>query len=112
MSHKESLFEVIWEIARHIPPGRVTTYGAIARCLGDTKSARLVGWAMNASHHAHPPVPAHRVVNKNGLLTGRHHFNSPTEMEELLRKENIQVVNNKIVNFEQHFWDPFHELTL
>ncbi len=109
--NKDSLtFELVWEIVRKVPPGRVTTYGAIARCLGTSKGARWVGWAMNASHQAANPVPAHRVVNRNGMLTGKWHFETPERMQQLLEKEGIKVVNDKIVNFEKYFWDPLEEL--
>lgn len=104
------LYESIYEIVKQIPPGRVTTYGAIARCIGTKSGARMVGWAMNASH-AHPGfVPAHRVVNRNGLLTGKHHFEGSTVMEDLLKSEGIEIEDDQIVNFEKHFWDPFVEL--
>lgn len=104
------LYESIYEIVKQIPPGRVTTYGAIARCIGTKSGARMVGWAMNASH-AHPVfVPAHRVVNRNGLLTGKHHFEGSTVMEDLLKSEGIEIEDDQIVNFEKHFWDPFVEL--
>lgn len=93
-----------------IPPGRVTSYGAIARYLGSAGSARMVGWAMNASKRIKDFVPAHRVVNRNGLLTGKHHFDTPGAMLELLENEGIVVENNKIVNFERFFWDPIKEL--
>ncbi|MCX7728180.1 MAG: MGMT family protein [Bacteroidia bacterium] len=96
----------VYEIVRKIPKGRVTTYGAIAQCLGANRSARLVGYAMNLSHQFDPTIPAHRVVNKNGLLTGKHHFSTPTQMQELLEAEGIQVKNNQIKNFEKLFWNP------
>jgi methylated-DNA-protein-cysteine methyltransferase-like protein len=101
-----SFFNDVFDVVRLIPQGRVTSYGAIASYLGTKLSARMVGWAMNASHQADPPVPAHRVVNRNGMLTGKHHFASPTLMEELLQKENIRVINDKVVDFEKLFWDP------
>ena len=96
---------------RLIPKGRVTTYGAIAACLGTKCSARMVGWAMNASHQVVPKVPAQRVVNRNGMLTGKHHFATADEMECLLNKEAIQVENDKIADFQNTFWDPMTELT-
>src|ERR1700712_3637903 len=82
-----SFFELVYEVARQIPKGRVTSYGAIAVCLGTKLSARMVGWAMNGAHHVKPKIPAHRVVNRNGMLTGKHHFGTPTKMQELLEKE-------------------------
>lgn len=105
-----SFFNDVYDIVRLIPQGRVTSYGAIATYLGTKLSARMVGWAMNASHQANPPVPAHRVVNRSGMLTGKHHFASPTLMEELLVKENISVLNDQVVDFEKLFWDPTKEL--
>lgn len=106
----ESFFELVFEVARQIPKGRVTSYGAIAACLGTKLSARMVGWAMNMTHAATPKVPAHRVVNRNGMLTGKHHFNPPSQMETLLKKEGIKVKNDTIVDFKKHFWDPAEEL--
>jgi methylated-DNA-protein-cysteine methyltransferase-like protein len=96
----------VYEIVRKIPKGRVTTYGAIAKCFGSSKSARLVGYAMNLSHQYDATIPAHRVVNRNGLLTGKHHFATPTIMQELLESEGIKVVNNQVQNFEKVFWNP------
>lgn len=101
-------FEKVWDVVRLIPPGRVTTYGAIARFLGTGRSARLVGYAMNASHDL-PDVPAHRVVNRNGILTGKHHFHG-LSMEERLRAEGIEVENDTVINFSKIFWDPATEL--
>ena len=98
--------EKIYEIVRKIPKGKVTSYGAIADAIGARTTARMVGWAMNASHTAKPKVPAHRVVNRNGLLTGRHHFASPTLMQELLEAEKIDINDNQIINFEKHYWKP------
>jgi methylated-DNA-protein-cysteine methyltransferase-like protein len=98
-------FEAVWEIVRLIPAGNVTTYGHIARVLGTPKSARMVGWAMNASHKL-KDVPAHRVVNRNGLLTGKMHFEHPTTMEERLQQEGIRVVNDQVQNFKTVLWDP------
>lgn len=106
----ESFFAQVYDIVRQIPKGRVTSYGAIAACLGTRLSARMVGWAMNSSHRVRPRVPAHRVVNRNGLLTGKHHFHPPEQMEELLRKEGIEVKNDQVVDFKNRFWDPLHEL--
>jgi methylated-DNA-protein-cysteine methyltransferase related protein len=105
-------FTRVYEVVKQIPPGKVTSYGAIARFLGTTGSARMVGWAMNASHSHHKFVPAHRVVNRNGLLTGKHHFDTPGAMQELLENEGIKIKNNKIQNFEKHFWDPSLEIQL
>jgi methylated-DNA-protein-cysteine methyltransferase related protein len=105
-------FSKVYEVAKQIPPGRVTSYGAIAKCLGTAGSARMVGWAMNASH-SHPEyVPAHRVVNRNGLLTGKHHFDTPGAMKELLENEGIKVTGDQIVHFEKYFWDPAKELDM
>ncbi len=102
----------VYEVVKLIPPGRVTSYGAIAKFLGTAGSARMVGWAMNASH-SHPEfVPAHRVVNRNGLLTGKHHFGTPGTMKELLENEGIKVKGDKILNFKMHFWDPSQELEI
>jgi len=106
----ESFFALVHEVARQIPRGRVTSYGAIAACLGTRSSARMVGWAMNGAHHARPKVPAHRVVNRLGMLTGKFHFETITEMEELLKKEGIRVKNDKVVDFEKLFWDPAEEI--
>ena len=101
----ENFFERVYEIARQIPYGRVTSYGAIAKALGTARSARMVGWAMNASHNLED-VPAHRVVNRKGLLTGKHHFEGTNLMQQLLESEGVKVVNNQIVDFEKHFWEP------
>lgn len=111
MGHQLSFFEKVFEIVRQIPYGRVTSYGAIARFLGTGKSARMVGWAMNQSHAALPPVPAHRVVNRQGLLTGKMHFAYPEHMQELLEEEEVRVVADKVVDFKELFWDPNTELT-
>lgn len=107
-----SFFEDVYDVVRQIPKGRVTSYGAIANYLGTKLSARMVGWAMNASSVAKPKVPAQRVVNRNGMLSGRHHFATPTLMEELLKKEKIEVKDDKIVGFDKLFWDPAVELAL
>jgi methylated-DNA-protein-cysteine methyltransferase related protein len=107
---EDSFFELVHEVARQIPRGRVTSYGAIAAVLGTRMSARMVGWAMNACHSAKKPVPAHRVVNRNGLLSGKHHFDPPSQMEKLLKKEGIKVKDDKIVGFAELFWDPAGEL--
>lgn len=103
-------FSKVFEIVKLIPPGRVTSYGAIARYLGTTGSARMVGWAMNASHSHSEFVPAHRVVNRDGLLTGKHHFDTPEAMKELLENEGIKIDGNQILDFELKFWDPSKEL--
>ncbi len=110
MKKDESFFARVYEVARLIPSGRVTTYGAIANCLGSKGSARMVGWAMNACHNETLAVPAHRVVNRSGLLTGKHHFGGSNLMQELLEAEGIKVVENKIVNFTDVFWDPAQEI--
>lgn len=107
-----SFFEQVYDVARQIPRGRVTSYGAIAAYLGSRMSARMVGWAMNGAGTARPKVPAHRVVNRNGMLSGKAHFNSPTRMEELLTKEKILVKDDVIVDFARKFWDPAIELAL
>ncbi|HZI02247.1 MAG TPA: MGMT family protein [Flavisolibacter sp.] len=108
----ESFFELVFEVVRQIPKGRVTTYGAIAAALGARSSARMVGWAMNAAHNIKPKVPAQRVVNRQGLLTGKMHFAHPDQMQELLEKEGVKVEKDKVVDFEQLFWDPAKELRL
>lgn len=105
----ESFFATVYQLVRQIPRGRVTSYGAIAEALGTRSSARMVGWAMNGAHAVQPPVPAHRVVNRNGLLTGKIHFATPTQMQELLEKEGISVVEDQVQNFEQLFWNPAAE---
>lgn len=105
-----SFFEQVYQIARLIPVGRVTTYGAIAEALGTKGSARMVGWAMNQAHQIQPPIPAHRVINRNGMLSGKHHFSSPTQMQSLLEKEKIRVVNDVVQDFESLFWNPVTEL--
>jgi methylated-DNA-protein-cysteine methyltransferase related protein len=106
----ESFFQMVYNVVRQVPKGRVTTYGAIAACLGAKSSARMVGWAMNAAHDERMEVPAHRVVNRNGLLTGRHHFQNPEEMQTLLEKENVRVVDNQVHDFKNLFWDPASSL--
>lgn len=105
MSKSQGFFNKVYQIATCIPYGRVTSYGAIAKYLGTPKSARMVGWAMNASH-LNPDIPAHRVVNRKGLLTGKHHFQGTNLMQQLLESEGIEVVNNQIQNFDKVFWDP------
>ncbi len=99
-----NFFEQVYALARQIPYGRVSTYGTIAEVLGARSSARMVGWAMNGAHTIHPPVPAHRVVNRNGMLSGRAHFETPTKMEELLNAEGIKVKDNQVQDFERLFY--------
>lgn len=105
----ENFFERVYQVARLIPEGRVTSYGAIAKYLGAARSARMVGWAMNASHNM-DDIPAHRVVNKAGILTGKHHFDGTNLMQQLLEAEGIQIKDLQIVDLDKHFWDPFTEL--
>lgn len=105
-------FDMVYQIVRLIPKGRVTSYGAIAAYLGAKSSSRAVGYAMNAAHRVKPKVPAHRVVNRNGQLTGKHHFDTPYRMQELLEKEKIKVDNDKVVDFKAKYWDPETELRL
>lgn len=112
MLKERNFFEDVFEVVRLIPKGRVTNYGSIAKYLGTGLSSRMVGWAMNASHNVKPSVPAQRVVNRNGLLTGKFHFKTPTTMQKLLEKEGVQVKNDKVVNFKDIFWDPNKELEL
>ncbi len=107
-----SFFQSVYEVARLIPYGRVTSYGAIASFLGSKSSSRMVGWAMNATHHLPENIPAHRVVNRNGLLTGKHHFGGSQTMQELLESEGLIVEDNQIQNFANYFWDPAKELKL
>jgi methylated-DNA-protein-cysteine methyltransferase related protein len=108
----DSFFELVFDIVRHIPKGRVTSYGAIAAALGTRSSARMVGWAMNSSHHPSLKVPAHRVVNRKGLLTGKMHFDYPEQMQELPEKEGVKVVDDQVQDFVKIFWDPVKELGL
>ena len=100
-----SFYDQVFEVARLVPKGRVTSYGAIAKALGTARSARMVGWAMNACHNMED-VPAHRVVNRKGLLTGKHHFDGTNLMQQLLESEGIVVENNQIIDLEKHFWTP------
>lgn len=109
---EENFFDRVYEVVRLIPYGRVTTYGAIAKAIGSPQSARMVGWAMNSSHSADFFVPAHRVVNRNGMLTGKHFFGGSTVMEDLLKAEGISIKNDKIVDFQLYFWDPLKEITI
>ncbi len=115
MSHPKQkgnndFFSRVYEVTRLIPYGRITSYGAIARYLGSGKSARMVGWALNVSHTNPDFIPAHRVVNRNGLLTGKYHFGNSTTMAQLLENEGIIIENDRIINFEEKFWDPGKEL--
>ena len=112
MALDKDFFQNVYEVVRLIPRGRVTSYGAIAKYLGTGRSSRMVGWAMNNAGAQKPKVPAHRVVNRNGMLTGKHHFGDPFEMQRLLEKEGIKVKKDKILDFEKHFWDPAVELKL
>ena len=105
-----NFFQDVYDVARQIPKGRVTSYGAIASYLGAASSSRMVGWAMSSSHQCKPKVPAQRVVNRNGHLTGKLHFATPTQMEELLKKEGVMVKDDAVVNFKEIFWDPAKEL--
>ncbi|NQV78033.1 MAG: MGMT family protein [Lutibacter sp.] len=109
MKKSENFFDKVYDVAKLIPFGRVTSYGAIAKYLGASKSARMVGWAMNASHNKED-IPAHRVVNRNGLLTGKFHFDGTNLMQQLLESEGMIVKDNQIQNFSELFWDPFKEL--
>jgi methylated-DNA-protein-cysteine methyltransferase-like protein len=108
----DDFFDMVYQVVRIIPSGRVTSYGAIARYLGAAGSSRLVGYAMNASHAQKEKVPAHRVVNRNGMLTGKHHFKDPFEMKALLEKEGVMVINDQVQNFGEIFWDPSEELKI
>lgn len=107
--NNKDFFLQVYDVVRQIPYGKVMTYGHIARLLGAAKSARMVGWAMNASHRL-KDVPAHRVVNRKGLLTGKMHFETPETMEKRLKKEGIEVKDDQIIDFEQKLWDPFKDL--
>lgn len=105
-------YDQVYEVVRLIPAGRVTSYGAIASYLGTAQSSRMVGWAMNNAHSQENYVPAHRVVNRNGLLTGKHHFGPGTVMQELLEAEGITIIDDQILDFEKHFWNPMLELDM
>ena len=109
MDKSTNFFNKVYVVARQIPYGRVTSYGAIARFLGAARSARMVGWAMNSSHSQ--DVPAHRVVNRKGLLTGKHHFDGTNLMQQLLENEGITIIDNQIQEFDKLFWDPSKELS-
>ncbi len=110
MNDELPFFKKVHQVAQLIPYGRFTTYGAIAEYLGSKGSARMVGWAMNGSHHAKEDIPAHRVVNRIGMLTGKHHFGEASLMQKLLEAEGIKVENDQIVEFEKYFWNPAKEL--
>jgi methylated-DNA-protein-cysteine methyltransferase related protein len=110
VSSTDSFFRDVYDVVRLIPRGRVTSYGAIAKYLGSSRSSRMVGWAMNNAHHQKPQVPAQRVVNRNGMLTGKHHFGNPETMQLLLEAEGIKVINDKIADLKTVFWDPSEEL--
>lgn len=102
----DSFFEKVYQVVKLVPKGRVTTYGAIAEYLGTRGSARMVGWALNASHKSLDDIPAHRVINRNGLLTGKRHFGGSDIMQQLLESEGVTVIDNRVVNFKELFWDP------
>jgi methylated-DNA-protein-cysteine methyltransferase-like protein len=105
IANNDNFFQRVYAVARQIPYGKVTSYGAIAKALGAARSARMVGWAMNSSHNRED-VPAHRVVNRKGLLTGKHHFDGTNLMQQLLESEGIKIVDNQILDLENHFWEP------
>ncbi|HEY4289856.1 MAG TPA: MGMT family protein [Puia sp.] len=106
----DNFYDLVHEVVRQVPPGRVTTFGAIGAALGIYRSARMVGHALKTFERAEKPVPAHRVVNSIGLLSGRHHFHPPQRMQQLLEKEGVTVKDNKVMDFARHFWDPSKEL--
>ncbi len=110
MMSDDSFFSKVYEITGKIPHGRVTSYGAIAKYIATAASARMVGWALNNCHTMEQYIPAHRVVNRNGLLTGKHHFGNSTTMQQLLENEGAIIENDSIVNFKEKFWDPSSEL--
>jgi methylated-DNA-protein-cysteine methyltransferase-like protein len=112
LNMEKDFFQMVYQVVRLVPKGRVTSYGAIAAYLGAKSSSRLVGYAMNGAGRVRPKVPAHRVVNRNGILTGKHQFETPYQMQELLEKEKIKVKNDRIVDFKKLFWDPMQELKL
>lgn len=112
MDTQKDFFKDVFEVVELIPKGRVTSYGAIAKYLGAAKSSRVVGYAMNASHSSNKPIPAHRVVNRNGMLTGKMHFQTPDTMQERLEAEGLVIKEDKIIDFQTHFWDPMIELAL
>lgn len=104
----KNFYDTVYEVVRRVPRGRVTTYGAVAAATGARMSARMVGWALSMSHKNEPPVPAQRVVNRLGILTGRHHFATPTLMQELLEQEGVKIQDDQVVNFKELYWDPLH----
>jgi methylated-DNA-protein-cysteine methyltransferase-like protein len=107
---KEDLYDIIYDLVRQVPKGRVTSYGAVAAAIGMKSGARVVGYAMNNCTNVKPKVPAHRVVNRNGMLTGKHYFSPPEKMQQLLEKEKVKVKNDRVIDFEKVFWDPVKEL--
>lgn len=109
-SEEAGFFEMVYEVTRKIPYGRITSYGAIARYLGSGRSARMVGWALNSSHTHSEFVPAHRVVNREGLLTGKRHFGNSTTMQQLLENEGFKIEGDLVIDFKEKFWDPVDEL--
>ena len=106
----KNFYEKVFRIVKQIPPGKVTSYGAIASYIGAKGSARMVGWCLHASKYRPYSIPAHRVVNRNGMLTGKRHFETPDTMQELLENEGLTIKNDQILNFKENFWDPFKEL--
>lgn len=111
-NNKDSIYDAIYDVVRSIPKGRVSSYGAVAAAIGAASGARVVGYAMNNCAGVKPKVPAHRVVNRNGLLTGKHHFSPPEKMQQLLEKEGINVIEDKVQDFDKVFWDPIKELNI
>lgn len=109
---RTDIYEAIFDVVRHVPKGRVTTYGAVAAAIGAASGARMVGYAMNRCEGRKPKVPAHRVLNSKGLLTGKHHFSPPEKMQQLLEKEGVQVKDDKVQDFDRLFWDPMVELAM
>ena len=107
-----SLYDAIYDVVRAIPKGRVSSYGAVAAAIGAASGARVVGYAMNTCGGVKPKVPAHRVVNRNGMLTGKHHFSPPEKMQQLLEKEGVEIKDDKVVNFTALYWDPIKELEI
>ncbi|MDC0580008.1 MGMT family protein [Bacteroidia bacterium] len=112
MPKNDTFFDLVCQVVRLIPEGRVTSYGAIGKYLGSVKSARMVGWALNKTHQIHPEVPAHRVVNRNGLLTGKYHFSIENPMAQRLKMEGIPIANNQVIDLDVYFWDPSIHLNL
>ena len=110
MKNDDGFFTKVYEVTRSIPHGRVTSYGAIAACIGSPGAARMVGWALNNCHSLEEYIPAHRVVNRNGMLSGKHHFHGPEVMKEMLESEGIRVLNDRVQDFENLFWDPYKDL--